>query len=66
MTHMTNYANDRVAPYLFKKLVKFIQRWTNLKLMSAPPKKLADIHFTIFPDEVTPVWQVSDVLYYCF
>lgn len=62
MTHMTNYANDRLAPYLFKKLVKFVQRWTNLKLMSATPKQLADIYFEIFPDEITPVWQVSSAL----
>lgn len=59
MTHMTNYANDRLAPYLLKKLVKFVQRWTNLKLVSAPPKQLADIYFNVFPEEVTPVWQVS-------
>ena len=56
---MTNYANDRVAPHLFKKLVKFVQRWTNLKLKSAPPKQLAEIYFNTFPDEATPVWQVS-------
>ena len=58
MTHMSNYANDRLAPYLFKKLVKFVQRWTNLKLISAPPKQLAEIYFKIFPEETTPVWQV--------
>ena len=59
MTHMTNYANDRVAPYLFKKLVKFVQRCTNLELVSAPPKELAEIYFRTFPEDTTPIWQVS-------
>ena len=59
MTHMTNYGNDRIAPYVFKKLVKFVQRWTNLQLVSAPPKKLGEIYFKIIPDDKTPLWQVS-------
>lgn len=59
MTHMTNYAGDRLAPYIFKKLTKFFQRWTNLKLLSLPPRELAEIYFESFPEEVTPLWQVS-------
>lgn len=36
MSHMSNYANDRLAPYTFGELFKFVQEHTNLRLMYAP------------------------------
>lgn len=36
MTHMSNYANDRLAPYTFKALFEFVQEYTNLRLKYAP------------------------------
>lgn len=35
MTHMTNYANDRLAPYTFTELINFVQNYTILNLKSA-------------------------------
>lgn len=35
MTHMTNYANDRLAPYTFATLLDFVQQNTNLQLRYA-------------------------------
>lgn len=36
MTHMSNYANDRLAPFAFLELIKFVQLNTNLQLKYAP------------------------------
>ncbi|TPP53334.1 putative heparan sulfate n-deacetylase/n-sulfotransferase [Fasciola gigantica] len=44
MTHMTNYKGDRLALYLFDALFRFVRDWTNLKLVSAPPKHLAEVY----------------------
>lgn len=35
MTHMTNYANDRLALYTFSALFDFVQTHTNLQLKYA-------------------------------
>lgn len=35
MTHMSNYANDRLAPYTFGELFKFVQDYTNIRLKYA-------------------------------
>ena len=59
MTHMPNYAFDRLAPYTFESVIKMIKCWTNLELLTAKPKQLADIYFQMFPDEITPIWGVS-------
>ena len=36
MSHMSNYANDRLAPYTFKSLIEFVLEHTNLRLRYAP------------------------------
>lgn len=35
MTHMSNYANDRLAHYTFTALIEFVQTYTNLHLKFA-------------------------------
>lgn len=69
MTHMSNYANDRLAPYTFTELVEFVQSYTNLELKYAPstgnqsgPSKLADYYFNLYPNERQPLWTVSAIL----
>ena len=56
MTHLSNYGNDRLALYTFTNVVKFIQCWTNLRLMYLPPLELGKKYFELFPGEVEPVW----------
>jgi len=36
MTHMSNYANDRLSPFTFGRLFQFVQTNTNLRLRFAP------------------------------
>lgn len=59
MTHVTNYANDRLAPYLFQHLFKFVTRWTKLELLSGRPLTLGQTYFSLFPEDKEPVWTVS-------
>ena len=61
MTHMSNYGNDRLALYTFESVIKFIQCWTNLRLLSAPPLQLGEKYFQMYPEEIDPVWGVSDI-----
>ncbi|XP_065909201.1 bifunctional heparan sulfate N-deacetylase/N-sulfotransferase 4-like [Dysidea avara] len=56
MTHISNYGNDRLALFLFEHTINFIQKWTNLQLVTEPPLKLAEIYFNLFPSEKLPVW----------
>ncbi|XP_033644350.1 bifunctional heparan sulfate N-deacetylase/N-sulfotransferase 4-like [Asterias rubens] len=56
MTHMPNYARDRLGLYLFDELVTFIQRWTNIKLKTASPVKMAQMYFERHPEEREPKW----------
>ena len=65
MTHMTNYANDHLALYTFNKLVNFVNRWTNIELKFAPPSRLADIYFNLFPGDRAPVWEVRLGVFVC-
>ncbi len=58
MTHMSNYAQDRLAPYLFTSLFNFVSRWTKLELSGAPPIVMARKYFSLFPEDSTPVWTV--------
>ena len=58
MTHLSNYGNDRLALYTFESVVKFIQCWTNLRLNTVEPGKLAKIYFDMYPEEIDPVWRV--------
>lgn len=59
MTHMSNYGNDRLALYTFESVFKFVQCWTNLRLLSAAPLQLAEKYFQLYPEEIDPVWSVS-------
>lgn len=61
MTHMSNYGNDRLALYTFESVIKFIQCWTNLRLLSAPPLQLGSKYFEMYPEEADPVWGVGTV-----
>ena len=56
MTHFTNYANDRIALFLFKKLFDYVDKWTNLKLNTLAPLQIAEKYFDIFKEETKPLW----------
>lgn len=56
MTHMTNYGNDRLALFMFKKLFDFVSEWTNLKMKYLPPAQLAKKYFQLYPLDVDPLW----------
>jgi len=56
MTHMTNYANDKIALYVFENLFRFLTKWTNLVFISLSPLKLAEKYFELYPRDVEPVW----------
>lgn len=56
MTHMSNYGNDRLALYTFESVIKFLQCWTNLRLMTAPPLQIGERYFQLYPEEADPVW----------
>ena len=60
MTHMPNYAFDRLSPYAFESVTAMLQCWTNLDLRSREPEVLADLYFSMFPEEATPIWGVRD------
>lgn len=56
MTHMCNYGSDRLALYTFESVIKFLQCWTHFRLFTVPPRQLADIYFSTYPDEIDPIW----------
>jgi hypothetical protein len=58
MTHMSNYGNDRLALYTFESVIKYIQCWTNLQMVTLPPVSLAERYFKMHPDELDPIWGV--------
>ncbi len=62
MTHMPNYCEDRLAPYTFESAVHMVQCWTNLRLRTRSPAKLAEIYFSMYPEERTPIWGVRNCL----
>ena len=62
MTHFGNYGSDRLAIYTFKSVIKFLKKWTNLKLRTERPVELAKKYFDIFKDDAEPVWGVSVML----
>ena len=57
MTHMGNYANDRLALYTFESVIKFVKCWTNLQLKQITPLELGIKYFEMFPEDKEPVWQ---------
>ena len=56
MTHFTNYANDRIALFLFRHLFEYIAKWTNLELKALTPLKTAEKYFELFKEDKMPVW----------
>ncbi|CAF0820411.1 unnamed protein product [Brachionus calyciflorus] len=56
MTHMTNYANDRLGIYVFKNLFNYINEWTNIKFKYLPPLNLGHKYFELYPKESEPLW----------
>ncbi|CAG7786790.1 unnamed protein product [Allacma fusca] len=56
MTHMSNYGNDRLGLYTFESVIKYIQCWTNLHMVTLPPDLLAEKYFKMHPDELDPIW----------
>ena len=61
MTHVTNYAQDRLALHLFTELLHFVSDCTQLQLASDQPLALAREYFNIFPEDKLPLWTVSCV-----
>ncbi|XP_076074435.1 bifunctional heparan sulfate N-deacetylase/N-sulfotransferase-like [Mytilus galloprovincialis] len=57
MTHMGNYANDRLALYTFESVIKFVKCWTNLKLKQVTPLEMGIKYFEMYPEDKEPVWQ---------
>eukprot|EP00118_Oscarella_pearsei_P018592 m.191235 g.191235 ORF g.191235 m.191235 type:complete len:324 (+) comp39443_c0_seq1:54-1025(+) len=57
MTHMSNYGSDHLANYMWRSLVRFIRKWTNIQLKFRSPTELADLYFNLYPEEKTPIWQ---------
>lgn len=62
MTHMSNYGNDRLGLYTFESVIKYVQCWTNLQMVTLPPLLLAEKYFKMHPDELDPIWGVSNYL----
>ncbi|XP_021967195.1 bifunctional heparan sulfate N-deacetylase/N-sulfotransferase [Folsomia candida] len=56
MTHMSNYGNDRLGLYTFESVIKYVQCWTNLQMVTLPPVLLAEKYFKMHPDEGDPIW----------
>lgn len=56
MTHQQNYGNDRLAIYTFDKLFQLFHNSTDLDLRGAPPNQVAELYFTKYPREKTPIW----------
>lgn len=63
MTHISNFAHDRLALYLFNALFSFVRRWTQLELIAERPLTLGKKYFEIFPEDKMPVWTVRELLY---
>ncbi|KAJ8319937.1 hypothetical protein KUTeg_001524, partial [Tegillarca granosa] len=56
MTHIQNYANDRLALYTLESVFNFIKCWTNLKLKQVSPYEAGRKYFEIFPEDKNPLW----------
>ena len=58
MTHFGNYANDRLANFLFENVFTFISCWTNLRFYSLPPYQMVQKYFELNPNENELTWTV--------
>ncbi|CAF0876781.1 unnamed protein product, partial [Didymodactylos carnosus] len=57
MTHQMNYGYDRLANYLFSKLIYHISNWTNIRLQSVTSNELAQKYFSqYYPNDREPVF----------
>ena len=56
MTHMTNYGSDRLGLFVFEELFKFVNKWTNIKLIASTPLKICEKYFEIYPKDAEPQW----------
>ena len=56
MTHIGNYGADRLALFAFRNLLHFVATNTNLRLVAASPIEMAKYHFSIFPEQIMPMW----------
>jgi hypothetical protein len=61
MTHVPNFAHDRVATFMFRNLFEFISCWTNLKFYSLPPLDIVKKYFELNPEDKEPVWTVRKI-----
>ena len=59
MTHVMNYAHDRLALVLFDALLDFVREFTQLDLATDQPLTLGRKYFELFPEEKSPLWTVS-------
>ena len=64
MTHMSNYANDRIALYTFESVFKYVQCWTNIQFKAISPVELANKYFNLYPEERLPIWTVCIVFFF--
>ena len=51
MTHVPNFAHDRIANFIFLNVFQFLSCWTNLKFYSLPPLKIAEKYFEFNPED---------------
>ncbi|KAH9281346.1 Bifunctional heparan sulfate N-deacetylase/N-sulfotransferase 2 [Echinococcus granulosus] len=51
MTHYGNYAQDRLALYVFERVFAFLRGWTRLKVQWAPIWRLMEYHLAFNPTE---------------
>ena len=67
MTHACNYGfKERLAIHLFTNVTNFIEKWTNIKLLSDKPVELAKRYFDLFPRHAEPLWTVSFIQIYMY
>ena len=61
MTHVPNFAHERLAMFLFPSLFEFLSCWTNLKFFSLPPLDIVQKYFEFNPEDNEPIWTVNKI-----
>ena len=61
MTHVPNYAHDRLANFILRNVFEFLSCWTNLKFYSLPPLSIVEKYFEFNQDDKEPVWSVREI-----
>jgi hypothetical protein len=59
MTHLPNFAHERLAQFLLRNAFEFISCWTNLEFFSLPPIEIVKKYFEINREDREPLWKVS-------